>query len=82
MAVYEKFVHSWLAYPHAPPLTKDLPPLELAPNLFYPSAFESVATTMECSMISSHNIVRLLLSRNGYDLRDKDLHLSLLKQEL
>lgn len=39
--VNEKFVQQWFAYPYVPPVTSELPALELSPGLFYPSAFES-----------------------------------------
>lgn len=74
--VYEKHIQRWFAYPYVPPLSDQLPPLELSPGLYYPSAFESgalikcstqnvVATTMECSIISSHNVVRILLQQQN-----------------
>eukprot|EP01127_Copromyxa_protea_P012855 TRINITY_DN3385_c0_g1_i2.p1 TRINITY_DN3385_c0_g1~~TRINITY_DN3385_c0_g1_i2.p1 ORF type:complete len:480 (-),score=53.81 TRINITY_DN3385_c0_g1_i2:75-1319(-) len=63
--VHKTLVQEWYAYPYAPPLQDhSASEIELSPGLFYPSAFESVGTTMECSMISSRNAVELLLERH------------------
>ena len=57
--------HFWpAAYPREIAVaTNTLPPIELAPGLFYTSAIESVASSMETSVLSSRNIAKLLLKR-------------------
>jgi len=50
----------WKAYPVLRP-TVEFPPLVIRPNLFYVNAMETAFSTMETEVISSRNIVNLLV---------------------
>merc|ERR1711990_1047718 len=59
--------HVWpAAYPREhPAASTNFPPIKLAPNLFYTSSIESVASSMETSALSSRNIANLLTKELG-----------------
>lgn len=60
-----KYINHWeMAYPKLTPRKLEtLPSFQLAENLFYLNAIESVASCMELSMISAKNIVNLIENR-------------------
>uniref|UniRef100_A0A6B2L480 Prenylcysteine lyase domain-containing protein n=1 Tax=Arcella intermedia TaxID=1963864 RepID=A0A6B2L480_9EUKA len=58
--VYEKVEKIFAAYPVMPPKSQ-YAPIILAPNFYYPSAFDQVISCMEGAATSSHNVVELLV---------------------
>ncbi|EPQ27775.1 uncharacterized protein PFL1_04520 [Pseudozyma flocculosa PF-1] len=52
----------WFSYPLLTPLST-FPRVEVDENLYFPNAFESLASTMETSLVSARNTVGLLLRK-------------------
>lgn len=78
-ACLTKYVLQWQAYPYLRPmplaapeenttpaaLSSVVPPIRLAPHLYYTNSFEPVISTMETSVLASRNVVDVLLRDLG-----------------